>query len=80
MADLTGRNVALISCDSKHLPSGLMLPLDGNQVQTERFRNQIGATEPLLKNLWSQTVKAKIENHGDFGLTMPAFSVETVPL
>jgi len=62
MADLTERNVALISCDSKHLPSGLMLPLDGNHVQTERFRIQIDATEPLLKNLWSQTVKAKIEN------------------
>lgn len=62
IAALTDLNVALISCDSKHLPSGLMLPLDGNHVQTERFRTQITASEPLLKNLWSQTVKAKIEN------------------
>jgi len=62
MADLIDRNVALISCDSKHLPSGLMLPLDGNHVQTERFRIQIAASEPLLKNLWAQTIKAKIEN------------------
>lgn len=62
MSDLTGRNVALISCDSKHLPSGLMLPLDGNHVQTERFRTQIDASEPLLKNLWMQTVRSKIEN------------------
>jgi CRISPR-associated protein Cas1 len=62
IADLVERNVALIACDSKHMPSGLMLPLDGNHVQTERFRLQIDATEPLLKNLWSQTVKAKIEN------------------
>jgi len=62
VADLTDRNVALISCDSKHLPSGLMLPLDGNHVQTERFRQQISASEPLLKNLWAQTVKAKVEN------------------
>lgn len=66
ISDLTGRNVALISCDSKHLPSGLMLPLDGNHVQTERFRTQIAASEPLLKNLWSQTVKAKIENQAAF--------------
>lgn len=65
MADLIDRNVALISCDSKHLPSGLMLPLDGNHVQTERFRIQIAASEPLLKNLWAQTVKAKIENQAD---------------
>jgi CRISPR-associated protein Cas1 len=62
IADLIDRNVALISCDSRHLPSGLMLPLDGNHVQTERFRIQIAASEPLLKNLWAQTVKAKIEN------------------
>ncbi len=62
MADLIERNVAMISCDSKHLPTGLMLPLDGNHVQTERFRIQIAASEPLLKNLWAQTVKAKIEN------------------
>jgi CRISPR-associated protein Cas1 len=62
VADLTDRNVALVSCDSKHLPSGLMLPLDGNHVQTERFRQQISASEPLLKNLWAQTVKAKVEN------------------
>jgi CRISPR-associated protein Cas1 len=62
ISELIDRNVALISCDSKHMPSGLMLPLDGNHVQTERFRIQIEATEPLLKNLWAQTVKAKIEN------------------
>jgi len=62
MADLIDRNVALISCDARHLPSGLMLPLDGNHVQTERFRIQIAASEPLLKNLWAQTIKAKIEN------------------
>ncbi|MHB9142397.1 MAG: type II CRISPR-associated endonuclease Cas1 [Paludibacter sp.] len=65
MADLIDRNVALISCDSSHLPTGLMLPLDGNHVQTERFRIQIAASEPLLKNLWAQTVKAKIENQAE---------------
>ena len=62
LADLIERNVAVISCDQRHMPSGLMLPLDGNHVQNERFRKQIEASEPLLKNLWSQTVKAKVEN------------------
>jgi CRISP-associated protein Cas1 len=59
---LLENKVALISCDGKHLPVGLMLPLDGNTLQTERFTKQIEASEPLKKNLWSQTVKAKIEN------------------
>jgi len=62
MAALIERNVALISCDEKHLPVGLMLPLDGNTIQSERFTVQIEASEPLKKNLWAQTVKAKIEN------------------
>lgn len=62
MAALIERNVALISCDEKHLPVGLMLPLDGNTIQSERFTIQIEASEPLKKNLWAQTIKAKIEN------------------
>ena len=65
LSDLLDRNVALISCDSSHLPSGLMLPLDGHHIQTERFRIQIAASEPLLKNLWAQTIKAKIVNQAD---------------
>ena len=62
MAALLERNTAIISCDEKHLPVGLMLPLDGNSIQSERFGYQIEASEPLKKNLWAQTVKAKIEN------------------
>jgi CRISPR-associated protein Cas1 len=62
MAALFDNNVAIISCNEKHLPVGLMLPLDGNTIQSERFTVQIEASEPLKKNLWAQTVKAKIEN------------------
>jgi len=62
LAALIERNTAVICCDDKHMPAGLVLPLDGNSIQTERFREQIDATEPLKKNLWAQTVKAKIAN------------------
>lgn len=44
------------------MPVGLMLPLCGNTVQSERFRNQLNASIPLKKQLWQQTVKAKIAN------------------
>ncbi len=59
---LLHNNVALISCDERHLPQGLMLNLDGNHVQSERFKAQIAASEPLNKNLWKHTVMAKIRN------------------
>lgn len=59
---LTENNCAVISCDSRHLPSGLFLPLAGNSLQSERFRYQIEASLPLKKQLWQQTVEQKILN------------------
>ena len=35
---LLDNNAALITCDSKNMPTGLMLPLIGNTLQNERFR------------------------------------------
>jgi CRISPR-associated protein Cas1 len=44
------------------MPVGLMLPLSGNTTQSERFRDQINASLPLKKQLWQQTIQAKISN------------------
>ena len=62
LAALLDNNCALITCDDSHLPTGLMLPLCGNATQSERFRAQIEASLPLRKQLWQQTVQAKIAN------------------
>lgn len=59
---LLENNCAVITCDSHRMPVGLMLPLCGNNVQSERFQDQISASLPLRKQLWQQTVKAKINN------------------
>lgn len=59
---LLENEVALITCNSKSMPIGLMLPLDGNKVQSERFRFQLEASLPLKKQLWQQTIKQKIQN------------------
>jgi CRISPR-associated protein Cas1 len=59
---LIDNNCAVITCGSNHLPVGLMLPLYGNSVQNERFRNQIDASLPLKKQLWQQTIQCKIAN------------------
>lgn len=59
---LLENNCAVITCDSRRMPVGLMLPLCGNTIQTERFQDQISASQPLRKQLWQQTIKAKIEN------------------
>ena len=62
MSALLENNCAIITCDSKHLPVGLFLPLTGNSIQNERFRNQLNASLPLRKQLWQQTVERKIRN------------------
>lgn len=59
---LLENNCAVITCDSKSMPTGMILPLCGNTTQSERFRHQIEASLPLKKQLWQQTIKAKIEN------------------
>jgi CRISPR-associated endonuclease cas1, NMENI subtype len=62
LAELVANSAAVITCDSKCMPTGMLLPLSGNTLYQERFRNQIEAAVPLRKQLWQQTVKAKIEN------------------
>ena len=59
---LLDNNVALITCNEKSMPTGLMLPLESHSVQSERFKDQLRASLPLRKQLWQQTVEAKIMN------------------
>ena len=59
---LLENNCAIITCDHRSMPVGLMLPLSGNTTQSERFRDQINASLPLKKQLWQQTIQAKINN------------------
>ena len=59
---LLENNCALITCDSKSMLVGLMLPLYGNTTQNERFREQLDASVPLKKQLWQQTIQTKINN------------------
>jgi CRISP-associated protein Cas1 len=62
LASLLDNNCAVISCDDTHHPAGLMMPLCGNKLQSERFRVQVEASVPLKKQLWQQTISAKIRN------------------
>lgn len=59
---LLENNCAVITCDQKSMPVGLLLPLCGNTTQNERFRTQLDVSLPLRKQLWQQTVKQKILN------------------
>lgn len=62
---LNDHNVAVVFCNEKYHPSSMLLTLDGHHLQNEMFRQQINATEPLKKNLWKQTIEAKITNQAN---------------
>ena len=62
LAKLLANNTAVITCDNTHHPAGLLLSLDGHSLQSQKFQAQVGATIPLKKQLWQQTVIAKIKN------------------
>lgn len=62
LAALLDNNAAVITCNARQMPTGLLLPLDGHHTQSERFRHQTDASQPLKKQLWQQTVQAKILN------------------
>ncbi len=62
MRALHQNKVVLLSCDEKHHPAAMMLPMEGHTLQTKRYRAQIRASEPLKKNLWKQIIIAKVRN------------------
>lgn len=64
---LLDNNCAIITCDSSHLPVGLMLPLCGNTTQSERFREQIDASIPLKNNFGNKQSSLKLRTKLLFG-------------
>jgi len=62
LSKLLRNNTAVITCDETHHPIGLFLNLDGHTLQSQRFKAQTEASAPLKKQLWQQTVEAKVLN------------------
>lgn len=62
LAKLMAANTALITCDETHHPAGMFLCLEGHTLQSQKFQAQLDASVPLKKQLWQQTVMAKIRN------------------
>ncbi len=80
MAKLLANNTALITCDNTHHPTGLLLNLDGHTLQSRIFQAQVDASEPLKKQLWQQTVAAKIQNQAAMlGLQSTTGSLSNTP-
>lgn len=62
LSEFSNNNISLITCDDTHHPNGMILSIDGNHIQSARFKTQISASEKFKKSLWQQVIKKKIIN------------------
>lgn len=64
MSELGRWGVALVCCDQRRLPAGIMLPIGEHGRIASRFALQARMSLPVRKKLWRQVVRAKIRNQG----------------
>lgn len=62
LASLMENNTVVVVCGRNHHPLGIMNPIASNVIHTRVIQAQAGASLPLKKLLWKQTVKAKLLN------------------
>jgi CRISPR-associated protein Cas1 len=62
LSKLAEFNVALYTCDEKHLPNGVMLSYNQHSRALKVLQSQLTVKKPLVKRLWQSIVKRKIEN------------------
>lgn len=58
---LAERCAPFVLCAANHNAVGLVMTIDGNYQQAKRFDAQIAATQPLIKRMWADIVKSKLQ-------------------
>jgi CRISPR-associated protein Cas1 len=56
--------VAIMVCDSKHVPAGIMLPAVGHALQASVIRAQADARPSVTRRIWQAVIRAKVEHQG----------------
>lgn len=79
VAALAERGAPIVFCNAAHAPVAVTLPLDGHHAQNARMQAQIGASTPLMKQLWRRIVSAKILMQGALLAARGAPGAEAFP-
>jgi CRISPR-associated protein Cas1 len=58
---LAERCAPFVLCAANHNAVGMVLPIEGNYQQAKRYDAQIAANQPLIKRLWADIVKSKLQ-------------------
>lgn len=62
LAQMSESGVNCIVCDEKHLPSGVLLPLNRHSRSHLIAERQLGLSLPTKKRVWQKVIQAKIAN------------------
>jgi CRISP-associated protein Cas1 len=62
---LAERNAPLVVCAANHNVVGMLMPIEGNYQQAKRFDAQIAASKPTHKQIWTQIIKAKLQQQAN---------------
>lgn len=60
LSECAAHNVAVLVCDAKHLPTSMLMPLQGHTLQARIMQQQAGVTEDVKQEVWRQIISAKI--------------------
>lgn len=55
-------DIILYVCDSKHLPTGVLLGVNNYSRKLRNLQRQLGMPKPIIKRMWQDIVKQKIQN------------------
>jgi CRISPR-associated protein Cas1 len=58
---LAERCAPFVLCAANHNAVGMVLPIEGNYQQAKRYDAQIASGQPLIKRLWAEIVKSKLQ-------------------
>ncbi len=64
ISGLAMAGAAFVTCDAKHRPVAMLLPLITHSLQSERFAAQADLSLPNKKQIWKQIIQAKIRAQG----------------
>lgn len=62
LSKLAENNIALFICNEKHTPNGILLPFSTHSRKLTIIESQLSLKKPLIKNLWQDIIKTKIDN------------------
>ena len=62
LSEFSKYGIATYICDEKHLPAGVLVPINRHSRYLEHIDLQLAASKPLLKRIWQTIIIGKITN------------------